>query len=85
MIVALSHSAHPHPVSDGLLTPLTIVASFLQEYLALLALHSNKTLIAVHVPPLGVGVDDPVLLPLSQTLVLPLLKHLGPVEAVEES
>ena len=84
MIVALGHAAHPHPISQRLLTSLTIVASLLEEYLPLLPLDPHEALVPVHVPPLGVGVDDPILFPLTQTLVFSLLKHFTSVEAIED-
>ena len=84
MIVALGHAAHPHPISQRLLTSLTIVASLLEEYLPLLPLDPHEALVPVHVPPLGVRVYDPILLPLAQTLVFSLLKHFTSVEAIED-
>ena len=84
MVVTLGNSAHPHPIPQRLLTSLTIVSGLLQENLPLLGGDADEALVAGHVPPLGVGVDHSVLLPLAQALIFPLLNHLRPVEAVED-
>ena len=84
VVVTLGHPAHPHPLLEWLLAPLTIVARLLQVDLTLLGDSAHKALMALHVPPLCVRVDHSILLPLAQTLILPLLIHLSPVEAVED-
>ena len=84
MVIALCHPTHPHPIPEGLLTPFTIVSRFLQENFTFFGGDTNKALVPFHVSSLCVSVNNSILLPLSKALVLPLLEHLGPVEAVED-